>query len=58
MNKLCRRLIAQETGIDSQRLRTGKLQENEWPLFTHSIEVFGDTNIYPRRHARDYAACS
>ena len=40
------RLIAQETGIDSQRLRTGKLLENEWPLFTHSIEVFSDTHVY------------
>jgi replicative DNA helicase len=44
--QVVQRLIAQETGIDSQRLRTGKLHESEWPLFTHSIEVFGDTHIY------------
>jgi replicative DNA helicase len=44
--QVVQRLIAQETGIDSQRLRTGKLQENEWPLFTHSIEVFSDTHVY------------
>ena len=44
--QVVQRLIAQETGIDSQRLRTGRLQESEWPLFTHSIEVFGDTHIY------------
>jgi replicative DNA helicase len=44
--QVVQRLIAQETGIDSQRLRTGKLHEAEWPLFTHSIEVFGDTHIY------------
>jgi len=44
--QVVQRLIAQETGIDSQRLRTGKLQEQEWPLFTHAIEVFGDTHIY------------
>jgi replicative DNA helicase len=44
--QVVQRLIAQETGIDSQRLRTGKLHENEWPLFTHAIEVFGDTHIY------------
>src|SRR5512133_883991 len=44
--QVVQRLIAQETGIDSQRLRTGKLQEAEWPLFTHAIEVFGDTHIY------------
>ena len=39
-------MIAQETGIDSQRLRTGKLQENEWPLFTHAVEVMSDTHIF------------
>ncbi|MEW6084151.1 MAG: replicative DNA helicase [Chloroflexota bacterium] len=44
--QVVQRLIAQETGIDSQRLRTGKLNDNEWPLFTHSIEVFNDTHIY------------
>jgi replicative DNA helicase len=44
--QVVQRLIAQETGIDSQRLRTGKLQENEWPLFTHAIEVMSDTHIF------------
>jgi replicative DNA helicase len=44
--QLVQRLIAQETGIDTQKLRTGKLQEDEWPLFTHAIEVLGDTHIY------------
>ena len=44
--QVVQRLIAQETGIDSQRLRSGKLAEEEWPLFTHAIEVFGDTNVY------------
>jgi replicative DNA helicase len=44
--QVVQRLIAQETGIDSQRLRTGKLAENEWPLFTHAIEVLSDTQIF------------
>ncbi len=44
--QVVQRLIAQETGIDSQRLRTGKLTEQEWPLFTHAIEVFSDTRIF------------
>lgn len=44
--QLVQRLIAQETGIDSQRLRTGKLEEDEWPLFTHAIEVLSDTHIF------------
>ncbi len=44
--QLVQRLIAQETGIDTQRLRTGKLNEEEWPLFTHAIEVLADTHIF------------
>jgi replicative DNA helicase len=44
--QLVQRLIAQETGIDSQRLRTGKLEDDEWPLFTHAIEVLNDTRIF------------
>src|SRR5512142_2870978 len=44
--QVAQRLIAQETGIDSQRLRTGKLQENEWPLFAQAIEVLSDTHIF------------
>jgi replicative DNA helicase len=40
------RLISQQTGIDSQHLRTGKLDESEMGLFVHAIEVLGDTQIY------------
>jgi replicative DNA helicase len=44
--QLVQRLIAQETGIDTQRLRTGQLEEDEWPLFTHAIEVLSGTQIF------------
>ncbi|MBP7227663.1 MAG: replicative DNA helicase [Longilinea sp.] len=44
--QLVQRIIAQETGIDTQRLRTGKLNDDEWPLFTHAIEVLGETQIW------------
>ena len=44
--QLVQRLIPQETGIDTQRLRTGKLDDDEWPLFTHAIEVLSDTHIF------------
>ncbi len=44
--QVVQRLIAQETGIDSHRLRNGKLRENEWALFTHAVEVFSDTKIF------------
>jgi replicative DNA helicase len=44
--QLVQRIIAQETGIDMQRLRNGKLQEDEWPLFTQAIENLGNTRIF------------
>ena len=44
--QLVQRLISQETGIDSQRLRTGRLEEHEWQLFSHAIEVLSDTVIF------------
>jgi len=44
--QLVQRLIAQETGIDSQRLRTGKLNDDEWPLFAQAIEALSDTKIF------------
>lgn len=44
--QLVQRLIAQETAIDTQRLRTGKLKDEEWPIFTQAIDVLGDTHIW------------
>jgi len=44
--QVVQRLIAQETGIDIHHLRTGKLNEDEWPLFAHAIEVLGDARIF------------
>jgi len=44
--QVVQRLVAQETGIDSQRLRTGKLNQDEWPLFTQAVEVLSDTHIF------------
>jgi len=44
--QLVQRLVAQETGIDTQRLRTGKLEPNEWGIFTQAIEVLGDAPIW------------
>lgn len=44
--QLVQRLISQETGIDSQRLRMGDVKEEEWPLLTHAIEVLSDTVIF------------
>ena len=44
--QLVQRLISQETGINSQRLRTGKLNEDEWDLFAQAVEVLGNTHIF------------
>ena len=44
--QLVQRIIAQETGIDSTRLRSGKLSPDEWLLFTQAIEVLTDTHIF------------
>ena len=44
--QLVQRLVAQETGIDSQRLRLANLEDEEWPLFTQSVSALGDTQIY------------
>jgi replicative DNA helicase len=44
--QLVQRLISQETGIDSQTLRSGKLADDQWPLFTHAIEVLSGTHIF------------
>ncbi|MDZ7844286.1 MAG: replicative DNA helicase [Anaerolineales bacterium] len=44
--QLVQRIIAQETGINSTRLRSGKLEDDQWPLFTQAIEVLSDTHIF------------
>ena len=44
--QLVQRLIAQETGINSTKLRSGKLGADEWLLFTQAIEVLTDTHIF------------
>lgn len=44
--QLVQRLIAQETGIDSQRLRLANLHDDEWPIFTQAVSALSDTHIY------------
>ncbi len=44
--QLVQRLISQETGIDSQRLRMGTLEGDEWSLFAHAVEVLSDTVVF------------
>jgi replicative DNA helicase len=44
--QLVQRLIAQETAIDTQRLRTGKLQGEEWDTFTRAISTMETSPIW------------
>ena len=44
--QLVQRLIAQETKIDTHRLRTGKLKDEEWTLFTQAMETLENTHIW------------
>ncbi|MDF1499328.1 MAG: replicative DNA helicase [Anaerolineales bacterium] len=44
--QLVQRLVAQETGIDSQRLRLANLQDDEWPIFTQAVSSMSETHIY------------
>ena len=44
--QLVQRLVAQETGIDSQRLRLANLHDDEWPIFTQAVSALSDTHIY------------
>ena len=40
--QLALRLVAQESGIDSQRLCSGQLKDDEWALFTRAVEKLSE----------------
>ncbi len=44
--QLVQRLVAAETGIDSQRLRLGDLKEDEWPRFVQATSRLAETRIF------------
>ena len=44
--QLVQRMIAQETSINSQKLRAGKIEADQWELFTHAVEVLSNTKIF------------
>ena len=44
--QLVQRIISQEMGIGTHKLRKGKLEPGEWGLFTQAIEVLNDTQIF------------
>jgi len=44
--QLIQRLIAQQTGLDSQRLRRGKLGDEDWPVFVEAVGSLEETRIW------------
>ncbi|MEA4812839.1 MAG: replicative DNA helicase [Anaerolineaceae bacterium] len=44
--QLLQRMVAQETEIDSQKLRSGKLNDDEMDLAVHSLTILNDARIY------------
>ncbi|NLE76327.1 MAG: replicative DNA helicase [Chloroflexi bacterium] len=44
--QLVARLIASQTGINSQLLRTGKFSDDDWQRFAHATGVLSDTAIF------------
>ncbi len=44
--QLVQRMIAQETNINTQRLRSGKIEEHEWDSFAQAVEVLSNTKIF------------
>ena len=44
--QLVQRLISQQTGINSQKLRSGKLADEELPIFVEAIDVLGSTKVF------------
>jgi replicative DNA helicase len=44
--QVVQRLISAETGIDSQRLRLGRIYEDEWPNFIQATGLLSETSIF------------
>tara|TARA_Y100001968_G_C19438550_1_gene761196 strand:+ start:1473 stop:2885 length:1413 start_codon:yes stop_codon:yes gene_type:complete len=44
--QLTYRLLSMEVGIESGRLRTGRLQQEEWPLLGQGIDTLGQLPIF------------
>ncbi len=44
--QLVQRMIAQDTGINTQELRSGKIKDDHWDLLTQSMESLSDAKIY------------
>lgn len=44
--QIVERLVAQQSGIDSQRLRFGNLQAEDWPIFVHTTDALSEVGLW------------
>ena len=44
--QLVQRMIAQETGINTQNLRTGKINPDDWEVFVQAVDVMASARIH------------
>ena len=44
--QMAQRLVSQYTGIESMRLRSGRLAADDWTAFTQAVEVIGGTQLF------------
>jgi replicative DNA helicase len=44
--ELTQRLLCAEARVDAGRLRTGRLQEADWPKISHAVGRLGEANIF------------
>ncbi len=44
--QLLQRLVAMDTRIDTQRLRSGKLNDNEWTIFFQALDSYSGATIF------------
>lgn len=44
--QLVQRMIAQDTGINTQELRSGRIQDEHWDILTQSMENLSNSKIY------------
>jgi len=44
--QVVQRLVSAETGIDSQRLRLGLIEDDEWPKFSQATGLLSELSVY------------
>jgi len=45
-DQLAQRLLSMDSGIDQQRLRTGRIKEEEWERIVYAIDTLSEANIW------------